>query len=198
MASKAEQRRAELRETLVAAAERRIREEGAGALRARDLAKDAGCAVGAIYNAFEDLNAIVLAVNGQTFRALGAQVAKSVVGAESASPQERLVLMSHAYLAFAAENTQLWRALFDVNMPADGPVPDWYMEELDALFAHIAKPVSEIFPKKGPADLQLMVRALFSSVHGIVLLGLENRISGVPRSRIEEMISQVLIEITKA
>jgi len=42
-----------------------------------------------------------------------------------------------------------------------------------------------------------MVRALFSSVHGIVLLGLENRISGVPRERIEDMISQVLTQITK-
>jgi len=198
MTTKAELRRAQLRETLVLAAERRIREEGIAALRARDLAKDAGCAVGAIYNAFEDLNAIVLAVNGRTFKALGAQVAASINSADGESPQSRLIRMSHAYLAFAAENTLLWRALFDVNMPADGPVPTWYMEELNALFAHIARPVAEIFPQKGPTDLQLMVRALFSSVHGIVLLGLENRISGVPRNRIEEMISQVLTEITKA
>jgi hypothetical protein len=49
-----------------------------------------------------------------------------------------------------------------------------------------------------PADeLDLMVRALFSSVHGIVLLGLERRISGVPRPQIEHMIAQVLSQIGK-
>jgi hypothetical protein len=40
-----------------------------------------------------------------------------------------------------------------------------------------------------------MVRALFSAVHGIVLLGLEQRISGVPPERIEQMIAQVLEQI---
>ncbi|CUH89783.1 hypothetical protein PH5382_03736 [Phaeobacter sp. CECT 5382] len=197
MTLKSEQRRAALRETLVAAAEQRISLEGARALRARDLAKDAGCAVGAIYNAFEDLNAIVMAVNGRTFQKLGKMVGASIEAAGDLPPQDRLILMSNAYLQFAAENTRLWRALFDLDMPADGPVPGWYMQELDALFANIARPVSEIFPQKSPAELTLMVRALFSSVHGIVLLGLENRISGVPRERIEDMISQVLTQITK-
>lgn len=197
MASKSEQRRALLREKLIEAAEQRIEQDGAKALRARDLAKDAGCAVGAIYNAFEDLNALVLAVNGRTFKKLGAVVTASVQGAEDQPPQDRLILMSHAYLGFAADNTALWRALFDISLPVDGPVPAWYLQELEALFANIARPVAEIFPQKSQAELALMVRALFSSVHGIVLLGLENRISGVPRARIEEMISQILLQITK-
>ncbi|MEP2717927.1 TetR/AcrR family transcriptional regulator [Pseudophaeobacter sp.] len=197
MVTKSEQRRVALREKLTEAAERRIEAQGASALRARDLAKDAGCAVGAIYNAFEDLNAIVMAVNGRTFRKLGACVTGSLDGAEGQSPQQRLVLMSHAYLGFAADNTSLWRALFDIDLPVDGPVPAWYLQELEALFANIARPVSEVFPDKSPAELALMVRALFSSVHGIVLLGLENRISGVPRGRVEEMISQILLQITE-
>ena len=71
MTTKADLRKADLRLKLVAAAEVRIARDGAGALRARDLAKDADCAVGAIYNAFDDLNAIIVAVNGQTFRRLG-------------------------------------------------------------------------------------------------------------------------------
>ncbi|MGR3622443.1 TetR/AcrR family transcriptional regulator [Pseudophaeobacter sp.] len=197
MVSKSEQRRADLRDKLVEAAERRIEQDGARALRARDLAKDAGCAVGAIYNAVEDLNAIVMAVNGRTFQKLGVVVTASVEGAGDQSPQARLILMSHAYLSFAAENTNLWRALFDLDVPVDGPVPAWYVEELEALFANIARPVSEIFPEKSQPELALMVRALFSSVHGIVLLGLENRISGVPLSRVEDMISQILVQITK-
>lgn len=197
MTTKSEQRRAALREALVLAAEQRISQDGARALRARDLAKDAGCAVGAIYNVFDDLNAIVMAVNGRTFQMLGVVVSASVDGAGDQPPQTRLILMSNAYLAFAADKTALWRALFDLDVPVDGPVPTWYVKELEALFANIARPVAEIFPDKTQIELALMVRALFSSVHGIVLLGLENRISGVPRARIEEMISQVLTQIAK-
>ncbi|MVO16876.1 TetR/AcrR family transcriptional regulator [Parasedimentitalea huanghaiensis] len=195
MASKAEQRRADLREKLVVAAESRIDRDGAVALRARDLAGDVGCAVGAIYTAYDDLNALIMAVNGRTFQKLGQQVAASVQGAEAEVATQRLILMSNAYLAFAAENTNLWRALFDLKMQAGDRVPEWYVQALRDLFANIARPVAELFPNDTPEELDLMVRALFSAVHGIVLLGLEQRISAVPLDKIKQMIAQILSQI---
>lgn len=195
MASKADKRKAELRQTLIEIAERRIEAKGLSSLRARDLAGEAGCAVGAIYNVFADMNDLVMAVNGRTFRKIGEAVGRSLEGTEGQPPIDRLIVMSNAYLAFAAENVLLWRALFDIDMADDGTVPDWYMEELRKLFANIAGPVSELFPELDAKELELMVRALFSSVHGIVLLGLQNRISGVPRGNIERMIAQVLRRI---
>ncbi|WP_417816714.1 TetR/AcrR family transcriptional regulator [Tritonibacter scottomollicae] len=192
MTTKAEQRRADLRDKLVVAAEARIREMGVTALRARDLAKDAGCAVGAIYNAFDDMTALVMAVNGRTFQRLGAVVEASITASRGASATDRLILMSEAYLDFASDNSRLWRALFDLELPADGAVPVWYRTALDRLFQHIAGPVAELFPDQPPEEQALTVRALFSSVHGIVLLGLENRISGVPPQDIRRMIALVL------
>lgn len=192
MTTKAEQRRAHLRDKLVVAAEARIRETGVTALRARDLAKDAGCAVGAIYNAFDDMTALVMAVNGRTFQRLGAVVEASITASRGASATDRLILMSEAYLDFASDNSRLWRALFDLELPADGAVPVWYRTALDRLFQHIAGPVAELFPDQPPEEQALTVRALFSSVHGIVLLGLENRISGVPPQDIRRMIALVL------
>ncbi|NIZ59998.1 TetR/AcrR family transcriptional regulator [Sedimentitalea sp. CY04] len=195
MTTKAQQRKANLREKLVEAAETRIDRDGAGALRARDLAKDAGCAVGAIYTAYDDLNALIMAVNGRTFQKLGLVVASSVDGKESETPTKRLILMSNAYLTFASDNTNLWRALFDLQMRAEDNVPDWYLQALRSLFSHIAHPVAELFPDYSHEELDLMVRALFSSVHGIVLLGLEQRISGVPLTKVELMIAQILSQI---
>lgn len=195
MATKAELRKAALRERLIDAAEARIEQDGAAALRARDLAKDAGCALGAIYNVFDDLDALVMTVNGRTFQRLGSAVSLSLEGAETLPPTDRLIRMSHAYLRFAADNSLLWRALFDVQMTRDGPAPDWYRQALVGLFSHISGPVSELFPKGSDDEINLMTRALFSSVHGIVLLGLENRISGVPPQQIEMMISRVLQQI---
>jgi len=196
MTTKAEQRRADLRDRLVTAAEARIRDSGVVSLRARDLARDAGCAVGAIYNAFDDMTALVMAVNGRTFQRLGAAVEAAILASKGASAPERLICMSEAYLDFASENSRLWRALFDLELPADGAVPDWYQGALDQLFGHIAGPVTELFPHQSQQDQGLTVRALFSSVHGIVLLGLENRISGVPPQDIRRMIALVLSQLT--
>lgn len=197
MSQKTEQRKTALRDRLITAAETRIEQDGLQSLRARDLAKDAGCSLGAIYNVFDDLNAVVMAVNGRTFRKLGTEVAASVAGAADVPANQRLIIMSNAYLHFAADHKTLWRALFDVQMSTDGVVPDWYLAALRGLFQHISEPLSEIFPAKSASDLDLMTRALFSSVHGIVLLGLEKRISGVPIERVEDMIAQVLNEIGK-
>lgn len=192
-ASKA--RKAALREKLIELAEAQIAAEGLASLRARSLAKEAGCAVGAIYTHFTDLNALVLEVNGRTFRRLGSSVAASVTAAADQPPRARLIAMSHAYLHFAADQAFLWRALFDVEMSADGPVPQWYLDALGSLFSFIAAPLADMFPDMPEDELDLMTRALFSSVHGIVLLGLEKRISGVPLERIEQMIAQVLSRI---
>jgi AcrR family transcriptional regulator len=194
--SKTDQRREDLRQRLVDIAEIRIRNEGLAAVKARDLAREADCAVGAIYNVFTDLNGLVMAVNGRTFQALGKVVAASVAAAPEQEPQDELITMSHAYLRYAAENTNLWRALFDLEMSTEMDVPQWYMAELGKLFALIAAPLARIFPSYTRPQLELMTRALFSSVHGIVLLGLQKRISGVPLDRVEQMIAILLSNVT--
>lgn len=194
MAGKVAARRAELKTRLIEAAEAQIVAGGLHSIKARDLAKSAGCSLGAIYNVFDDLNDLVLEVNGRTFLKLGREVEASVRGS-TASPRARLILMSNAYLDFAAANASLWRALFDIRMPANGPVPEWYLEALTKLFGNIRAPLAELFPEMSEEELGFMTRAMFSSVHGIVLLGLENRISGVPPEHIRKMIAQVLSRI---
>jgi AcrR family transcriptional regulator len=193
--SKTEQRRDDLRTALIDSAERTIAARGLSALKARDLAAEVGCSVGAIYNVFADLNDLVMAVNGRTFQRLGAAVAASLDGRDL-SPREALVTMSHAYLHFATQNTPSWRALFDLEMSTDSSVPVWYLEELGKLFALIAAPLCRVFPNWDRDEIDLMTRALFSSVHGIVLLGLEKRISGVPQNQIERMIALLLLNAT--
>lgn len=195
MAGKVEIRKAKLRDTLITVAEAQIIAGGFHSVKARNLATRAGCALGAIYNVFDDINALIMAVNGRTFHKIGITVSAAVERSKGESPNDQLIEMSNAYLQFASDNTHLWRALFELEMSADGPVPDWYFKELSQLFAHISKPLALLFPDMDRSDLELMTRALFSAVHGIVLLGLENRISGVPKEQIETMIAQVLGQI---
>ncbi len=196
MARKTQQRRDDLRERLLDIAEAEIRDHGLSALRARSLADQAGCAVGAIYNVFDDMTGLILAVNGRTFRRMGKFVSDTIRDKPDASPTDCLVIIAKGYLAFAIENPNLWRALFDVEMSSDGNVPAWYLDELGRLFSIISSPISELNPDATASEIDLMTRTLFSSVHGIVLLGLERRISGVPRERMEDMIEYLLRNAT--
>ncbi len=195
MAGKVAERRAALRENLVLIAERTIADHGLGALRARDLASEAGCAVGAIYNVFGDLTDLVLTVNARTFRRLGADVAEALADAPQ-DPVEQLVVMAQAYHRFAAENHQSWRALFDVERAPGEAAPDWYLEEMGRLFTYISDPLAVIFPDRDSQEHALLTRALFSSVHGIVLLGLDEASAGVPSDDIDRMIALVLRQLT--
>ena len=141
MAGKVEQRREALRKRLIDIAETQIARDGIAGIKARDLAREAGCAVGAIYNVFGDLHDIVIAVNGRTFQRLGTVVGGALQGHEGDAPTQRMIVMAHAYLDFAADDPMMWRSLFDVRMSADGP-PQWYLDELDRLFGYIAGPAT--------------------------------------------------------
>lgn len=196
MAKETAKRRADLRERLIDIAEEEIRQNGMSSLRARALAEQAGCAVGAIYNVFDDLTGLVLAVNGRTFHAMGAQVSATVKDM-NAPPVDRLIAIAMGYLHFANQNPNLWRALFEVEMSTEAEVPDWYLKELGRLFAIIAEPLIELYPDAAPEDIDLRTRTLFSSVHGIVLLGTERRISGVPLERIEQQIAYLLRSVAE-
>lgn len=196
MAGKVQARRAALRDTLIINAERRIAADGLKNLRARDLAKDAGCALGAIYNVFGDLDDLVLAVNARTFKQLGATVAEALADAPQDATQQ-LVVMAHAYHAFAAQHFNLWRALFDIERAPGEAAPEWYLQEMAQLFAYIDAPLSVIFPDHDPETRGLLTRGLFSSVHGIVLLGLDEASAGVPAPHLDKMISLILSHLAK-
>jgi AcrR family transcriptional regulator len=178
MARKTDKRREDLRIKLLDLAEAKVIAGGLASLKARDLAQDAGCSVGAIYTVF-------------------AHVAAAVKAHPAASPADQLVIMAMGYLDFAAENTKAWRTLFDLEMSTEMEVPKWYLIELAQLFSYIADPLRKIFPDTPDSEIDLMTRALFSSVHGMVLLGLEQRISAIPRSDMEKMVSFLLRAVAK-
>lgn len=82
-------------------------------------------------------------------------------------------------------------------MSATTEVPIWYFAEMQRLFSYISGPLCEIHPSWSDAELDQMTRALFLSVHGIVLLGVENRLSAVPRAAMEEMIDLILRRVIR-
>ena len=197
MTTQTKTRRDALREALIIIAEKQIAAEGMSGLRARDLAIEAGCALGAIYNVFPDLTALTLEVNARTFADLGQDVAEALAGS-APDPTAQMVTMGLSYHQFAARNRNRWRALFQLPLPAGSKPPDWYLADMERLFAYIADPVSALFPQMSAMDQALFTRALFSSVHGIVWLTLDVAGSGEPAADTDRMICLLLENLTAA
>jgi AcrR family transcriptional regulator len=177
--SKALERRAKNRQSLIEAAERRIAAGGLAGLKTRDLASDIGVANGAVYNLVDDVDELILRVGSRTLERLDAALTSAEADGP-ASPRETLVRIAVAYCDFAAENLELWRALFEHRMAPGKPVPEWAVSEQMNLFRHIYGPLAELFPKRAPNELGVTARSLFSAVHGMVLLGLEQKLIAVP------------------
>ena len=189
--SKALERRAKLRESLILAAERSVSAGGLGALKTRDLAREIGVANGAVYNLVADVDELILLVGSRTLARLDAALTE----AESVgppSPAETLVRIAVAYCDFAAENLELWRALFEHRMIPGKPVPEWAVSEQMNLFRHIYAPLAALFPKRSPDELGVTARSLFSAVHGMVLLGLEQKLIAVPIEALRQEIATIV------
>jgi AcrR family transcriptional regulator len=172
-----------LREQLIDAAERTIASKGLAALKARDLAQEIGCAVGTIYNVFEHLDELVLCVGLRTLASLEAALgAGRAAGRHRASeePIEDLVQLALAYLDFAATHTIRWRALFEHRMSEARPLPEWFVEQQHRLFWQIERPLGALLPELDPEAQRILARTVFSAVHGVVALGLEEKLVSLP------------------
>ena len=92
------------------------------------------------------MDELILRVGSRTLARLDAALT-AAESAGSPSPAETLVRIAVAYCDFAAENLDLWRALFEHRMAPDKPVPEWAVEEQMNLFRHIYHPLAKLFPK---------------------------------------------------
>jgi AcrR family transcriptional regulator len=185
------ERRERQRTQLIDAAEKAIAERGLAGLKARELAQEIGCALGAIYNLVADMDELVLRVGSRTLMRLDAALSAAEGEDAPSSAHEaadRLVAVALAYCAFARDNLQLWRVLFEHRMAEGAVVPDWAVSEQMTLFRHILEPLSLLLPDRAEPERMLMSRTLFSAVHGVVAIGLEEKLIAVPRRDLDRQI----------
>jgi AcrR family transcriptional regulator len=204
MPKTAGERREQLKTALVDAAEAIIARDGLAALRARDLAAAAGCALGAIYNAFDDLDAIVFAVNMRTLALLDRDIGealrhKPAAGRTRADDPDlgRLIRLALAYIEFAAKNGPRWRALFEHRLRDDQTAPPWYIAEQNRIFQLVEEPLRAIQPGLPAGELAQLARTVFSAVHGVVSLGLEQKLGEIPPRRLREQMAGIVGAIAR-
>jgi AcrR family transcriptional regulator len=163
-----------------------ISANGLRSLKIRDIAQAADCSVGSIYNEFGDFDGVILTVNRETVQALDQQLS----AVPDRDPVEQLYGLADAYLSFATEHANLLRSLFEHRMENDRPFPDDLLQMVMRTFALMYEPMVRLLPDQDPVEVALLARMMFSAVHGITSLGLEQRLVAVPPTSLRRQVLQ--------
>jgi AcrR family transcriptional regulator len=139
-----------------------------------------------IYHGFGDLYDLLFTLNQQTCDRLD----KALQKVEVEDPRLCLERMAIAYLRFAHANKQLWRAMFELRVGPEKIAPEAYRLNVMATFARIPGALARLFPKLPVAKIDTLSRVMFSSVHGIVAMGLDETFVAVPLAALEAQLCE--------
>ena len=155
-------------------------------LKVRDIAEAAGCSIGSVYNEFGDFDGVILTVNRETVEALTTRL----LAVPKEDPVRQLHGLASTYLEFASEHANLLRSLFEHRMEEDRPFPEDILIMVMDAFALMHEPLVRLMPGRDPEEVALLSRMMFSAVHGIISLGLEERMVAVPPERLRQQVAQ--------
>jgi AcrR family transcriptional regulator len=189
------EKKQDLRERLLRAAQVLIAERGLSGLKARDVAERAGSALGGLYTVFPDLDGLILEVNLTSFQRLDAVMTQALVGVDD--PEAKLLSLVRAYLAFAKSEPNLWRAMFDHRLPEAQDIPTEHYHALMRLMQHIVAPLQQLQPEKHESHRMIRARTLFSAFHGIIAMSLDHRFTGVTSDALESELKDLLHQLVR-
>ncbi|MDA0662139.1 MAG: TetR-like C-terminal domain-containing protein [Proteobacteria bacterium] len=190
MGRRSDHSRDEIRRMALAAAQRRLESGGLPALTARSVADDIGYAVGTLYNLFDNLDMLVVHVNGATLDMLHDELAPTVTGK---SPDSDLAAMLAAYLRFLTEKGHLWGALFEHRRPGDSaPLPDWYLAKVARVLGVLESALRPLFPDDDAAGCAQAARVLWASLHGICSLGETGKLPIISAQSVADMANSLV------
>jgi AcrR family transcriptional regulator len=111
-----------VRDGLIEAAERLLKDEGLAALSLRRVAREVGVAPSAVYNHFRNREALLVAVAADGYHQLEALEQKTYSGTND--PEQQLRSLARAYLHFAARNPDLYRLMFSQELAGHRTDPE--------------------------------------------------------------------------
>lgn len=176
MARRSDHSRAELKALVIQATESIVK-NGLEPLTARNIAAKIGYTVGTLYNAFKNLDDIILHVNANTLDLLY----QALSNAHERSQADLLPIkaVGLAYVAFSKNETTLWQLLFDHRYADETILPDWYQEKVEKVFQVPESSLKESFPYFEEVMIAKAAKILWSGLHGICILSLGGKLDYV-------------------
>lgn len=155
------------------AAEAIVARDGYKGLSARKVAAAIDYTVGTLYLVFENLDDLVLQVNGRTLDALFAWLVARRRAA--GTPHEQLLALAKAYIAYAEAETPRWNMLFDFVAEKGNALPEWYLAKLSKVFGLAEASLQPLGDHRSEQEIQQAARVLWAGVHGICTLRIRQR-----------------------
>lgn len=164
----------ELRELIIQASTDLIHENGLAGLSAREIARRIDYSPGTLYNSFDNLDDLVLTIEGRLLDRLAEVLDAAPQGG---TPSERVHRIAELYLGFAKENPRLWNLLFEHHVPVSQALPDWYRQKLEMLAARFEEALRPLADGLNAEEIRRSARVLWSGVHGISSLAVADKLS---------------------
>jgi AcrR family transcriptional regulator len=174
MARRSDHSREEIQEMALAAAQEIVATQGYQALSARKLAGAIGYTVGTLYLVFENLDDLILQVNGRTLDRLYELIMEDQRQCDD--EQARLFQLGHSYIRFADNEPHTWQMIFEYHMADDREAPEWLRQKVARMFALVEDRLARLAERHTQTEIAQAARALWGGVHGICILAISDNL----------------------
>jgi AcrR family transcriptional regulator len=170
MARRSDHSREEIRDMALSATAEIIATQGYQLLSARKVASAIGYTVGTLYLVFDNLDDLILQVNGRTLDRLHQQIMADQE--RCTEPEDRLLQLGHSYIRFADSEPHAWKTIFEHRLSDDHEAPGWYREKVTRMFGLVEERLAQLPGERSPQEIAEAARAIWGGVHGICILAI--------------------------
>lgn len=189
MGRRNEHTREELREIALQAAEHLVAEHGLAGLSTRKVVGRIGYTVGSLYMVFRNLDDLIAQMNERTLETLQAHLIAAIA---DQPPAAAIRALARTYITFALADTHRWLAIYEHRMPDDQPLPESFTDKVARMFELVQQQLALLCPHRSPEDIALAARALWSGVHGICILGFDQKLEMAGGRPIQDVTGSLL------
>ena len=154
---------------MLAAARGVAANEGPEAITARRIAGEIGYSPGTIYQLFDNLDALIVALKSLVL----AEILERLDAVTLSGKAEADVLaLVEAYLAYERDEPSLWRTLFDHGLPGGSAFPGTFSERIADGLMRVERALEPL--GLNDARRATAARTLWAGLHGIISLARTN------------------------
>lgn len=158
-------------------------------LSLRKVANMIGYVPSTLVNVFGNYNLLLLHAVAQTLDEL-AEEAKVVVS-QSQDPKNALYELAYCYHDFAQRHPHRWQLIFEHNMNGE-TLPEWQAERIDNMTGMLEQLLQVLAPHRSSKEVLQASRVLWSGVHGITLLSVDDKFFAAEPVDGKELINNLL------
>lgn len=141
-------------------------------LSLRKIANIIGYVPSTLVNIFGNYNLLLLHAVAQTLDELSQESKNATSGCKDA--HEALFELAYCYHDFALKHPYRWQLVFEHNMNG-AELPDWQAKRIDDMTGMLESLLAQIAPHRTNSEVIQASRVLWSGVHGITLLSVDDK-----------------------